>query len=292
MAVISLIQSGSGILASRLGGSQSAHSEALMRLSSGNRMLAPSDDVAGTGTSAKLASQQARLEAAGVNVQNGMSRLESTSGYLTAASSILARMGELAAYAKNGTQEQSDASLYTQEFLQLQEQLRSMIGGTAAEIGGAGIDSPMGTFGGRALFGTDGGGLVAIGAYDDEVVLFPTINLRDGAAQKLIAQDAAGNFIMSLSDDAAISGINAAIDQVGMAFADVGATQSRLELAGEKLTATRELLETKQSRIEDADVAEQVTALTKLEFLSQSQVSMLSHAIETPRKLVVLLADS
>ncbi|OAM88651.1 flagellin [Termitidicoccus mucosus] len=292
MAVISFPRSGSGNLAARLGTTQSAHSEALMRLSSGNRMLTPSDDVAGTGTSAKLTSQQARLEAAGVNIQNGISRLESTSGYLTAISSILTRMSELSAYAKNGTQEQSDASLYTQEFQQLQEQLRSMIGGTAAEIGGAGVDNPMGTFGGADLFGPDGGGLVAIGAYDDEVVLFPTINLRSGATKGLIEQDASGNFIMSLSDDTAISDLNAAIDQIGMAFSEVGAVQSRLELAAGKLTANRELLETKQSRIEDADVAEQMTTLVRLGFLSQSQVTMLTQAIETPRKLVVLLADS
>lgn len=277
-------------LTQSLGRNQQLINDALTRLSTGTRIVRPSDDVAGIGGAAKIDAQQRRLEAAQINVQNGTSRLQSTDGFLGKIGDALTRMSELAAFARDTTRSEADVSLYKLEFQQLQEQLRSTIGGTTAEIGGvADVGEPFGTFSGNELFGTEGQASLAIGLHPDETVTLPDLNLRTGAMQSLLLQDSAGAFTFQIDAADSLETLNAALARVASGRAELGGVQSRLEFASSQLETTQANLESVASRIRDTDVASDTTALSRLQLLSQSHTAMLAQGREIPAKLVSLL---
>ena len=139
-----------------LNASQEMLGRSLTRLSSGSKIVNPSDDAAGLAVSEKLDAQNRRVQAASTNVQNAISYIQTADGFMSGMTKILSRMSELAILAKDVTKNTTDVDLYGKEFSALQDQLRATIGGTVAQIGGpAGIDSPLGAFNGIALFGDD-----------------------------------------------------------------------------------------------------------------------------------------
>src|SRR3954467_11806391 len=142
--------------ARNLNQSQEMLGRSLTRLSSGSKIVNPSDDAAGLAVSEKLDAQNKRVRAATTNVQNAVSYVQTTDGFMSGMTKILSRMRELAILAKDVTKNSSDVSLYGQEFKALQDQLRQSIGGTTAQIGGpADIATPLGQFNGIKLFGND-----------------------------------------------------------------------------------------------------------------------------------------
>jgi len=142
--------------ARQLNASQEALGRSLTRLSSGSKIVNPSDDAAGLAVSEKLDAQNRRVQAASTNVQNAVSYIQTADGFMSGMTKILSRMSELAILAKDVTKNDADIALYGEEFKALQDQLRATIGGTTAQIGGTtNIESPLGAFNGIALFGND-----------------------------------------------------------------------------------------------------------------------------------------
>jgi flagellin len=141
--------------ARNLNRSQEMLGRSLNRLSSGSKIVNPSDDAAGLAVSEKLDAQNRRVKAATTNVENAVSYVQSTDGFMSGMTKILSRMSELAILAKDVTKNSTDVALYGKEFSALQDQLRQTIGGTAAQIGGTAITTPLGQFNGIKLFGSD-----------------------------------------------------------------------------------------------------------------------------------------
>jgi flagellin-like hook-associated protein FlgL len=142
--------------ARNLNRSQEMLGRSLNRLSSGSKIVNPSDDAAGLAVSEKLDAQNKRVKAASTNVQNAVSYVQTADGFMSGMTKILSRMSELAILAKDVTKNASDVALYGQEFRALQDQLRQTIGGTMAQIGGtADLATPLGQFNGIKLFGND-----------------------------------------------------------------------------------------------------------------------------------------
>jgi flagellin-like hook-associated protein FlgL len=98
----------------------------LNRLSSGNRIVNPSDDPGGMSVAYKLQSRLRRTEAVRHNVQNSISFLQVQDGVLASAGNIASRMSELRTMAQDVTKNTSDIENYSKEFLELQKQLSQM----------------------------------------------------------------------------------------------------------------------------------------------------------------------
>ncbi len=286
--------------ARNLNRSQEMLGRSLNRLSSGSKIVNPSDDAAGLAVSEKLDAQSMRIRAATTNVQNAISYTQSADGFMSGMTKILARMSELALLAEDVTKNSTDVALYQKEFTQLQDQLRHTIGGTAAEIGGtADIGTPLGQFNGITLFGsTAAGGLtVTVGQAVDQTMEIPEINLRNstgtGSAVALhaIISKGAGveDYNLTLSSPDVIATITNGIQQVATERASLGASQSRLELASSTLQVEYENLSSAISRIRDVDVAEESTAFARFNILVQSGTAMLSQANQTPQSVLKLL---
>jgi flagellin len=277
--------------ARNLNHSQEMLGRSLTRLSSGSKIVNPSDDAAGLAVSEKLDAQGRRVKAATTNVQNAVSYVQTADGFMSGMTKILSRMSELAILATDVTKNATDIDLYQQEFIALQEQLRATIGGTTAEIGGtAGVISPLGAFNGIVLFGPNPAGLtVTIGQAIGQTMTIAESNLRTGDMLEMINQDALGAYTLVSTDPTAIQKITDAIQHVAQQRATLGAAQSRLELAATTLQVEFENLSSAISRIRDVDVAEESTQMAKYNILVQSGTAMLAQANQTPQSVLKLL---
>jgi flagellin-like hook-associated protein FlgL len=146
--------------ANNLAASNQALQRSLNRLSSGSKIVNPSDDAGGLAVSMKLASAAKRQGAALTNIGNGVSYLQTQEGAMKAVGKVLDRIGELKTLALDPTKNASDVANYNVEFTQLKAQLTSL----GAE-----------KFNGISLFGSstldvrtteDGNTTVAIGGAD------------------------------------------------------------------------------------------------------------------------------
>ncbi len=276
--------------ARNLNRSQEMLGRSLNRLSSGSKIVNPSDDAAGLAVAEKLDAQNLRVQAASTNVQNAISFVQTADGFMGGMTKILSRMSELGILAKDVTKNDSDVALYQREFRALQDQLRATIGGTAAEIGVPEVAVPLGAFNGITLFGPNVAGLVVtIGQAVGQDMTIAESNLRAGAMQPLIALDADGNYAVEADDPNAIDAITGAIQQVANERATLGAAQSRLELASTTLQVESENLSSAISRIRDVDVARESTQYAKFNILVQSGTAMLAQANQSPQSVLKLL---
>ena len=107
--------------ANNLNTSSANLAKSLGRLSSGSKIIAPSDDAAGLAVSSRLESQLKRLDAAINNVTNAVSFTQTQDGFLKTIDKAFRRMSELAMFAQDATKSASDKELYSLEFSQLQD---------------------------------------------------------------------------------------------------------------------------------------------------------------------------
>jgi len=107
--------------ANNLNTSQTNLAKSLSRLSSGSRIVNPSDDAAGLAVSSRLRAQIKRLDSALSNVINAVSFTQTQDGFMKTVDKAFRRMGELAMLARDETKSSQDRALYDQEFQQLKD---------------------------------------------------------------------------------------------------------------------------------------------------------------------------
>lgn len=284
--------------ASSLQRSSTQLSRSLARLSSGSRIINPSDDAAGLAVSEKLEAQSSRIKAAKVNAQNAVSLIQTADGFLETMGKVLNRMSELSMMAKDVTKNASDVALYGTEFEQLKDQMRDIVGNgpngtdSLANWDTTGSD-PIGTFNGISLFGSRDALKAVVGADGDQTMDIGQINLRSvGSAMSDLLWDssvAGEGTDVSVNSGDALTTLTDAIQQVAESRATLGAVQSRLEIVDAQLQVQSENLGAANSRIRDVDVAEESTRLAKYNILVQSGTSMLSQANSLPESVLRLL---
>ena len=278
--------------------SQAALNRSIARLSSGNKIVQPSDDAAGLSNSEKMRAQSTRIEAARINVQSAVSTTQTADSYLGEMNEILNRLSELALLAQDPTKSDKDKSLFGIEFEELKSQLRGIIGN-----GDNGVDTdpnwntsgntPSGSFNGIELFGAREEIKFVVGVSGDQNMGLSEVNLREvGKALSDLLWD---NSVDSSQHDIAIDSPQAlqtiaqAIEQLAEKRAELGSDLSRLEMVDTQLLVEEENLEAANSRIRDVDVAEETTRMAKYQILTQASASMLTQANELPRLALRIL---
>jgi len=265
------------IASNNLAASNGSLQRSLNRLSSGSKIVSPSDDAGGLAVSMKLSAASKRQGAVANNVGNAVSFLQTQDGALKVAGKILDRMSELKTLYEDATKNSSDQANYDTEFKALSKQLES-------------ITSEK--FNGISLFASAG----------NDKTIYATEDLSTGTSVTLTARDLAstasgvgvlsvgGNKSMaSTSDGITLDVIKTAIENVATMRANNGAEQSRLGFAGELLTVNKANLEAANSRITDVDVAQESTQLARWNILVQSGTAMLAQANQTPQNALRLL---
>jgi flagellin len=233
--------------------------KSLNRLSSGYKIVQPSDDAGGLAVSMKLSAALKRTDAASTNVANAQSFLQVQDGALKTSGQILDRMSELRTLYEDVTKSSTDKSNYSTEFNALRAQLQSI---AAEQFNGVSI------FAGSAS-STVG---VKINESGDQTVNITKANLNGTSGNVTTITGA------TTLSGVSVAQIKTAIENVATSRATNGAEYSRLAFANEMLQANRQNLEAANSRIIDVDVAKESTQLARYSILVQSGTAMLSQA--------------
>jgi len=93
--------------------------KSLSRLSSGTKIVTPSDDAAGLAVSNRLEAQVKRIDSALSNVVNATSWTQTQDGFMKNISTAFRRMSELAMLAQDATKSDEDRNLYNKELSEL-----------------------------------------------------------------------------------------------------------------------------------------------------------------------------
>ncbi len=257
------------VASNNLAASNNMLQRSLNRLSSGSKIVNPSDDAGGLAVSMKLSAAAKRSAATNSNIGNTVSYLQAQDGVLKVTGKVLDRMSELKTLYSDPTKNSDDLANYDAEFTELQDELSSL----ADE-----------TFNGIGLFGSSG----------------LTVNVSEDAGQSVSLsakdlEDTAGSISTIVSTSTAsladidLSDITDAIQDVATFRATNGAEQSRLGFASEVLTVNKANIEAANSRITDVDVAEESTQLARWNILVQSGTAMLSQANQSAQVALRLI---
>jgi flagellin len=266
-----------------LGNINTSLQKSLQRLSSGSRINSSSDDAGGLAVSMKLSASIRRTEATQSNVNNSMAFLETQDGVLKSADKLVARMSELAQLANDVTKSTSDLALYQTEVNTLKSQLSSMMSETFNGISlfSSGTTTTPATASTLSVVASQDGSQT-IGITQADLL---SVGRHVGTTSSL------GIDISSTTGaKAAISTVNAAIQNLAQLRAYNGAEQSRLNFASDTLAINKTNLESANSRIIDVDVAEESSKLARFSILQQAGTAMLAQANQSTQSLLRLLS--
>ncbi|NLJ47789.1 MAG: flagellin [Treponema sp.] len=267
-----------------LGVTQLELNKNIEKLSSGLRINRAGDDASGLAVSEKLRSQVRGLNQATKNIENGVSFIQTTEGYLQESQDILHRIRELAVQSANGIYSNEDRMQIQVEVSQLVDEINRIA--SHAQFNGMNILT------GR--FAKDGAQVMQfqVGANMDqnERVFIGTMT-----AQALGLQGAQGSAEQISIDDptkanAAIGTVDAALRIVSKQRADLGAYQNRFEMAAKGVAIAAENLQAAESRIRDTDMASQMVDYVKNQILSQAGGAMLAQANTRSQSVMQILA--
>jgi flagellin len=274
MAVVINTNASATVASNNLATSNSMLQRSLARLSSGSKIVNPSDDAGGLAVSMKLSAASRRQGAVASNIGNAVSLLQTQDGALKVSGKILERISELKVLHSDVTKSSSDQANYDKEFVALQAQLTA---------------NSTEKFNGVSLFGSSDIGGAGVAITDDGST---TVKLaaRDLASTSSGVGVLTGSSITSLgASTITLAAISTAIENVATMRANNGSEQSRLGFATELVTVNKANLEAANSRITDVDVAAESTQLARWNILVQSGTAMLSQANQSSQTALRLL---
>jgi flagellin len=248
--------------------------QSLARLSSGSQITTPADDSAGLAVSLNLVAQEGENTAASNNIADAVSFNQTQDGYLTQVTSALDRMSELSVQAQDVTKSDSDRSLYQQEF----NTLANYITNVSTE-----------SFNGVSLFNDTSSDPL-------KVTIDSSGNTFSMAGVDLTSTTFSNLANTSLNDVSTIAGaqtaetaVAAAITQVGVLSAGLGANEETLNDYSSQLATLNNNLAAANSQIMDVNVATESTNYAKENILVQTGTAMLAQANAIPDIALKLL---
>jgi len=257
------------------------------KLSSGLRIVRAGDDASGLAVSEKLRSQIRGLRQAEKNAENGISFIQVAEGYLQESQDVLQRIRELAVQASNGIYSDEDRMQIQVEISQLIDEIDRI----ASHAQFNGMNMLTGRFArSTGLNAATSSMWFHIGANMDQR---ERVYIGTMTSYALGVKEIGSDEILSLEtpDDAnrAIGQVDIALKILSKQRADLGAYQNRLEHATRGLAVGAENMQASESRIRDADMANEMVEFTKDQILVQSASAMLAQANTRPQVVLQLL---
>ena len=243
------------------------------RLSSGLRITRAADDAAGLGVSETLRAQIRSINQANRNAGDGISLTQVADGAAATIGSLLSRMRELATQSASGTLGTTERSYLDQEFVSLRSEI-DRIATTTEYNGQPLLSGASNTFEVFIGFKSGSGNSLNVALADLDVAAV-------GLTGASVSTAAAAQTMLS--------NIDSAISAVATARANYGSIQRRFEVAIQNLTVTAENFTAAESRIRDADIAQETSVFTKNQILTQSGIAILAQANSLPQQALALL---
>jgi flagellin len=268
-----------------LGISQASMVKDMEKLSSGQRINRAGDDASGLAVSEKLRSQVRGLNQAQKNIENGISFIQTTEGYLGETQDILHRMRELAVQGANGVYTAEDRMQIQVEVSQLVDEINRI----ASHAQFNGMNLLTGAYARNSAVNKTMQFQVGSNMDQGKTMFIGTMTAN--ALGLVGAQGTAGIVSISTPEGAnqAIGKLDTALKVVSKQRADLGAYQNRFESAAKGVAVASENLQAAESRIRDTDMASQMVDYTKNRILSQAGGAMLAQANSSANSVMQLL---
>ncbi|MDR2738555.1 MAG: flagellin [Treponema sp.] len=270
----------------QLGVTQADVAKSIESLSSGLRINRAGDDASGLAVSEKMRSQIRGLNQAERNIQNGVSFIQVTEGYLQESQDILHRLRELSVQSANGIYTDEDRMQIQVEVSQLVDEINRV----ASHAQYNGMNILTGSFAQQSVVNRVMQLQVGANMDQNETIFIGTMTAQALGLQSMQGEEEGTISIVSPETaNQAIGSIDSALKLISKQRADLGAYQNRFEMAAEGIAVAAENLQASEARIRDADMATEMVAFTKDSILSQAGTAMLAQANVQTQSVLQLL---
>lgn len=264
-------------------------SSALESISSGYKINKAKDDPNALASSEKMRIQIRGLQMAQRNSQDGVSMLQTAEGSLDSVTSMLQRIRELTVQA-GGSTNQDDKNIIQQEINQMIEGIDTTVNNS--EFNGI-----------KLLNGSLSGNIsMPIGANVGENVEIPVYDLTSGNLLSSIDPDLSLNKLYDKSSDntdglnalgidKSLSVIDSAIENVTKVRSKYGALENRFESTFTKIGEIHDSIVGAESKIRDADMAEEMMNYSKANILIEAGNAMMVQSNKIPQDVLKILEN-
>jgi len=250
-----------------LGVQKEQQNHTLEKLSSGERIVRAADDAAGLAISEKFKAEIRSTRQAARNTQDGISLVQVAEGGLNEVGNMLVRMRELSIQGASDTIGDRERTFVDREIQSLKSEIDRI--------------SKTTQFNGTLLLSGEGKELnfqVGVGAKEHDRINFDTTKYNSSADSLGIGNVSTES---KESSQANLQMLDDAISKVSEHRASFGAMQNRLQSTYSNLMISDENMSAANSRIRDADIAQETAELTKRNILTQAGTSTLAQANQT-----------
>ncbi len=241
---------------------------AMQRLSSGLKINSAKDNPAGLAIANKLDIQVQGLSQANDNAMDGISLIQTAEGALNEVHAMLNRIKEISVQGVNGTLTDDD-----------REKSQLEIDALVGEIKKIGEETEFNKIN---VLNTDENIMIQVGANANQSILISGQDINLNQTNDIIKD-------LNLKDQDILSKIDEAIAMTSKIRGTLGSHQNRLEHTVANLGVSEENMTSSLSRIQDADMAEEMTKYTQYNVISQSGIAMLAQANQRPQQVLQLL---
>lgn len=237
---------------------------AITRLSSGYRINQSGDDAAGLAVANSYRAQQAVLSQGIRNANDGLSSLQIKDGALANVSTLLDRLSTLATQAASESGSVDRAAL--------DAEFQDVLTEIDREVAVVGLDADV-SF--EVFVSNDG----ADGLVGGTILKADTASMGIDASKIDTASDA----------KTAVAAIAAAVVSLGGSQGTIGNLQNRLQFAISLAQSQNVNAKAAESRIRDANIAEESANMTRYNILTQSGIAALAQANQQASSVLSLL---
>lgn len=252
------------------------------KLSSGMRINRAGDDASGLAVSEKMRTQVAGLRQAERNTEDGMSFIQTADGYLDQLANVLQRIRVLSIQSANGIYSDDDRFLMQMEVSQLIDEVDRIA--SQAEF------NRFKLFRGEFARDSKVGSMwfhMGANMHQRERVFIGTMTATSLGMRQVDSNPLSLSTAGKAND--LIGYVDNALDRLMKLRANLGAYYNRLEISARGLMSAYENVQASESRIRDADMAEEMMHFTTKQILVQSGTAMLAQANLRPNGVLRLL---
>jgi len=259
-----------------LNGTKGSMDKTMAKLSSGERINRSSEDAAGLAISENLKNQMRGLKQSNRNAMDGVSLIQIAEGGLNEISNILIRLRELAIQTASDTISDRERKMVNIEYSQMLDEIDRI--------------SQTTEFNGTSLL-----------SGENQLMDFQ-INTKNSPSADRITLDgsladvgtvALGidmlNVLDKPSSQESLATVDSAIEKVNSLRANFGAIQNRLNSTIENILQSVENTAQANSRIRDADIAEESSELAKKNLMMQTGTAVLAQSNQQNQLAMQLL---
>jgi flagellin len=265
------------LASSNLSKISSQMSRTLSHLSSGLRIVTASDDPSGMGIASSFRAQVGGITQALQNAQDGLSMMTTADTALGDNMTILLRMRDIAVRAS------SDATLTTTQRYSMEQEYTSLKGEISRRRTAI-------TFNGKQLFaGAVSGKTIQIGP-DNAAGFKFSIKIPAISAGSINGRSLAGAHVSQVNGaKSSIDLVQSAINGLALIQTVVGAQENELTRIVNNLSTENVNISAALSRIQDADMATEVSNFAREQIIAQAATAMVAQANAQPSSIMKIL---